>query len=98
MPLAIQQESSYEGHDYWKWSVWLEGAPGELDEVDHVRYILHPSFHKPVREVYDRASKFRMDTGGWGTFTILAKAYLKDGREVALQHDLELLYPDPATA
>jgi transcription initiation factor IIF auxiliary subunit len=89
MALSIEQDSSYLGHDRWKWSVWLGGQDSELDQVDHVMYILDPTFHNPVREIYDRDTKFRLETSSWGTFTLLAKAVLKDGREVSLQHDLE---------
>ena len=74
MPLSIRQDSAYAGGDRWRWSVWLEGPPEELDSIDHVTYILHPTFHEPVREIRDRSTKFRLDTSGWGTFTIHAKA------------------------
>jgi len=94
MALSIQQETHYVGHNYWKWSVWLEGAPQELDDVDRVVYILDPTFHNPVREVEDRTTKFRLDTAGWGTFTIRAKAIHRNGLETPLKHDLVLLYPD----
>ena len=100
MALVIEQEASYEGADRWKWSVWLEGPATELDSLDHVTYILHPTFYQPVREVSDRRTKFRLDTSGWGTFTIHAKAKYKDGREIVLDHDLDLRYPNgiPTTA
>ena len=100
MPLSMQQDAIYLGKDRWKWSVWLDGAPEELDRIDRVMYILHPTFHQPVREVSNRATKFRLDTSGWGTFTIHAKAVHKDGPEVPLQHELVLVYPDgtPTTA
>ena len=100
MPVAITQESKYVGDDRWRWSVWLEGPSGELDAIDHVTYILHPTFHNPVREVRDRSTKFRLETSGWGTFTLRAKAFYRDGREEPLQHDLVLAYPDgtPTTA
>jgi len=94
MALSIQQDAHYLGHDRWKWSVWLEGTSAELDDVERVVYILHPSFYNPVREIEDRSTKFRLDTSGWGTFTIRAKALHRDGRETPLQHDLVLLYPD----
>jgi len=92
--LSIQQAQEYLGRDRWKWSVWIGGSSEELDAVDHVTYVLHPTFHNPVRMIDDRASNFRLDTSGWGTFTIHAKAVLKDGNEVPLQHNLELFYPD----
>ena len=94
MPLSIQQTQTYVGHDRWKWAVCLAGTPAELDQIDHVMYILHPTFHNPVRDVADRSSNFRLESSGWGTFTIRAKAIFKDGREEVLQHDLELHYPD----
>jgi transcription initiation factor IIF auxiliary subunit len=94
MSLSIQQDARYEGKDYWKWAVWLGGTSDELNQVDHVRYILHPTFHKPVRDISDRNSNFRLESSGWGAFTILATAVLKDGREIPLEHELELLYPD----
>src|ERR1051325_1659672 len=94
MALSIQQEERYVGHDRWKWAVWLTGDPAELDEVDHVMYILHPTFHNPVREIADRSSNFRLESWGWETFTIRARAVFKDGKEEPLQHELELHYPD----
>lgn len=94
MALSIQQDSRYLGNDRWEWSVWLQGTPDELKAVDHVVYILHSTFHNPVRVVRDRSTNFRLNTSGWGTFTIYAKAVDHNGSETALQHDLVLLYPD----
>lgn len=94
MPLTIQQDQEYVGHDRWRWSIWLAGTSEELDRIDHVVYILHPTFHDPVREVSDRPSNFRLNATGWGTFTIRGKAVFKDGQVQPLQHDLELHYPD----
>jgi len=92
--LSIGQSQEYLGNDRWAWSVWLEGPIEELDEVDHVVYILHPTFHNPVRLVDDRKTNFRLDTSGWGTFTIHAKAVHHNGSETLLNHDLVLKYPD----
>jgi transcription initiation factor IIF auxiliary subunit len=92
--LSIQQSEKYLGNDRWAWSVWLDGSPEDLDSVDHVMYVLHPTFHDPVRSVTDRSSCFRLDTSGWGTFKLLAKVVHKDGEETELKHDLVLLYPD----
>lgn len=94
MALSIQQDQEYIGNDRWRWSVWLDGQSQELNSVDHVVYILHPTFHNPVREISDRGTNFRLETSSWGTFTIHAKAVLRDGREVMLDHDLVLVYPD----
>jgi transcription initiation factor IIF auxiliary subunit len=94
MALAVKQDSRYLGNDRWSWSVQLKGTRAELDDIDYVTYVLHPTFHNPVREVRDRATNFRMETKGWGTFTLYANAVHRDGHETHLEHELVLLYPD----
>ncbi len=94
MALSIQQNQEYEGNGRWRWSVWLSGSPEELDSIDYVAYILHPTFHNPVRRIGDRTTNFRLDTTGWGTFTIHANIVHRDGHETPLDHDLVLRYPD----
>jgi transcription initiation factor IIF auxiliary subunit len=74
--------------------VWLDGDSGELDAIDHVTYVLHSTFHNPVRVIEDRSTNFRLDTSGWGTFTIYVKVSRKDQTETDLKHELKLLYPD----
>jgi transcription initiation factor IIF auxiliary subunit len=90
----IRQSESYEGEDWWSWSVWVEADDHALDLVDHVEWTLHPTFPTPIRRVEKRATKFRLDTGGWGVFTIHACVSLKGGSEVKLKHMLQLHYPD----
>jgi transcription initiation factor IIF auxiliary subunit len=92
--LKIKQNSEYVSEDWWRWSVELEGPKDELDAVECVVYRLHPTFPKPVRRVLDRATNFRLETAGWGGFTIYATVRFTDGREVSLEHELELYYPD----
>lgn len=95
MALHIEQDYAYEGNDYWRWSIWIDGPDAELDAVDHVMYTLHPSFPNPVRSVKDRSTKFRLETAGWGTFMIYARVVDKfGGSEKHLQHELELRYPE----
>jgi hypothetical protein len=92
--LSIQQSQKYEGNDFWRWSVWIGGSPEELGSIDHVLYILDPTFHNPVRTVSDRTTNFRLDESTWGAFTMYAKIMHLDGHETPLKHDLVLLYPD----
>jgi hypothetical protein len=94
MTLKIAQDFEYVGNDYWKWGVWLDGNDDELDAVVAVEYHLHPTFPNPVREVKDRASRFRLDTRGWGVFQLRARVLLTDSSVVQLTHMLELAYPE----
>jgi YEATS family len=74
-------------------SVWLEGSSSELDDVESVEWMLHPTFPNPVREVTNRKSRFRLKTSGWGQFKIQARVKRTKGSTLRLEHDLELEYP-----
>jgi transcription initiation factor IIF auxiliary subunit len=94
MALTIKQGFEYKEKDWWKWWVWIDGPADELNKIDHVVYTLHPTFPRPVRTVRERESKFRLETAGWGVFTIYATVVGHDGLETELSHDLRLEYPD----
>lgn len=91
----VEQSYNYAGDDYWDWSVWIESEdPKKLDKISSVTYQLHNTFYNPVRIIKDRKSKFRLDTSGWGTFTIYIVINLKDKSVIELKHNLILEYPD----
>jgi hypothetical protein len=90
MPITIAQSSTPTGKDRWLWSVWLEGTEAELDGVEHVIYTLHPTFAVPVQRVSNRASRFRLESGGWGEFAIHAEVHRRDGGVDTLRHWLRL--------
>lgn len=94
MALQIAQGFAYQQNDWWKWWVWINGPANELDQVDHVVYVLDPTFPSPVRTARDKNSRFRLEAAGWGEFRIYAKLVHKDGKETHLEHDLVLEYPD----
>jgi len=90
MSIQIAQESTYKGNDRWKWSVWLEGPDQELDQIEYVDYILHPTFRDPFRHITDRASKFRLNSAGWGEFTIYLDIKHRNGESTKRKHWLRL--------
>lgn len=92
--MQIAQSEQFAGDDWWNWSVWIEGSPEELDEIEWVEWCLHPTFPDPIRRVTDRSSGFRLDTGGWGVFAMTAIVHRKDGSAEHLRHHLQLHYPD----
>lgn len=91
--IKVAQSSEYLGNDSWRWSVWMEGPGEDLDTIEAVVYTLHPTFSPPVITVSTRSNKFRLDTQGWGTFTIYVTVKFKDGTIMELEHELELNYP-----
>ena len=90
----IAQSAKYEGDNWWTWAVWIEGQDQALNEVECVEWTLHPTFPNPIRKTKDRAKKFRLETGGWGAFQIVARVQLKSGTPIKLRHHLQLHYPD----
>lgn len=92
MPIQIAQTAVPTGKDHWNWSVWLEGSAPELDGVDHVVYTLHSTFSQPVRRVDDRANGFRLDSSGWGEFSIHVAVHHRSGRVEKLRHWLQLAW------
>jgi hypothetical protein len=88
--LSVKQDSKYEGRNWWKWSVWLEGPSEELKIVDHVVYTLHPTFPEPVRRISDRRSGFRLDSAGWGEFDLHLQIVYKDGKVRKRTHSVKL--------
>lgn len=90
----IAQGFKFEGDDWWSWWIWIEGEKADLDEIAYVIYTLHSTFKNPVRKIDDRASKFKLKTEGWGTFTIYARVVLKNKKEIPLEHELYLEYED----
>jgi hypothetical protein len=91
--MRIKQDATYEGSDRWKWSVWVDATEEELRQIEYVEYILHPTFAEPNRRVEDRSSKFRLDSSGWGEFTVRAVVMNKEGEKKNLRRWLRLEYP-----
>lgn len=96
MSYRIGQDFEYAGNDYWRWWAWIEASDAELDSVVEVTWILHPTFKQSRVQVTDRASKFRLNAAGWGTFPLRAEVVLKDGEKQLLKHNLRLEYSKPA--
>jgi TIR domain/YEATS family len=90
MSLGIQQEASYAGDGLWRWSVWLDGPDAELDGVESVEWVLHPTFPNPIVLVRQRQTRFRLDSSGWGAFEINAHVQTKAGTHQHLKHWLRL--------
>ena len=96
MALRLRNRWHYGEGDSWKWEAFLDdGGSGELGQVDHVEYVLHPTFPNPIRKVNDPTGGFVLKTAGWGTFTVKAYVHGKDGKKKKLTHLLELSRDPP---
>ncbi|HEY1774020.1 MAG TPA: pYEATS domain-containing protein [Gammaproteobacteria bacterium] len=83
------------GKDRWEWSAFVDDeGSGELDKIDYVEYVLHPTFPNPRRQIRNPNNGFEMKTEGWGEFQLVAFANLKDGSKTRLTHTV-VLKSDP---
>jgi hypothetical protein len=95
MSYRIAQSEEYLGHNYWNWSAWIEASPEELDKLDFVTWILHPTFNPSRIQNRSRDTKFRLDTSGWGTFVLRAQLHQKGQPDAPMiSRMLKLSYPD----
>lgn len=88
--LRLVNDSQPHREGWWKWSVWVDGSPEDVGEIDSVTYHLHPTFPTPVVPITDPSTKFRLTSVGWGEFAIAANVTMKDGRTIRLERWLEL--------
>jgi hypothetical protein len=88
--LKIAQDSTRKSSRYWSWRAWIEGSPDELDGIDEVVWILHPTFTNPIRSIKSRETKFRLDTSGWGEFKLRAEVHPKSGPVQRMSHWVKL--------
>jgi transcription initiation factor IIF auxiliary subunit len=89
----VAQSQKYEGDNWWRWSLWIEGSDADLDQIASVTYRLHSTFPQPIRTVTDRASKFQLRCSGWGIFLIPVAVRLKTGKTFDLLHQLQFAIP-----
>jgi TIR domain/YEATS family len=98
MSYRIAQDFQYVGNDYWRWWAWIEAEDADLDKLEEVVWILHPSFKQSRVVKRQRPDKFRLETAGWGTFLLRAELSLPDGEKLTLKHNLRLEYPESSEA
>ncbi len=94
----IGQWAEYVSKDRWKWSCWVEASDEDLDRINSVTWILHPTFTPSRVNVATRSNKFRLDSGGWGTFTVRATLHFDNKDTLELHHALKLRYPESQSA
>jgi len=73
----------------FEWNLRINVTDSVLDQIDYVRYELHPTFVNPERIIRDRKSQFQLRLVGWGIFEIPITIQFKDGSSVQTSHHLE---------
>jgi len=95
MALRLRNTWRNKGGGWWEWRAFIDDeGSGELAQVDHVEYVLHPTFPNSIRKVDNPRGGFALETAGWGVFELKAFVHMKNGKKEKLTHILELsTYP-----
>lgn len=84
----------YIGKREWEWTIYLTSDQRTLQNINCVKYTLHPTFPKPVWEFCGEKNKGTIDKAypltmiGWGTFTVDVLISFKDGTVLRKKHRL----------
>lgn len=78
------------GTQFYRWTLWIEGDPDDLDKVTSVRYNLHPTFERGYAESSDRGFNFRIDAQGWGSFYVDVRIRYRAGFEERVSYFLDI--------
>lgn len=84
-------------YEWYDWEVFVDEDEETLNKIEHVEYLLHPTFPFPRRVEHNKQSKFALKTRGWGEFTIKATIFFKDGSKerVSYELDFQKQWPEP---
>ncbi len=77
--IAINNTSSLSGRSgYYNWTVFVQADYATLNNIDHVEYLLHPTFPNPQVSSNNRNINFGFSSTGWGEFEIKVKVVFKN--------------------
>jgi len=83
-------DSIIRGQKWYTWTVSVDGPWSKLQNIQKVRYKLHPTFNPNTIDVTTRSAYgFPLSRRGWGTFKVQATLYFKNGATQALTHQLK---------
>jgi transcription initiation factor IIF auxiliary subunit len=63
---------------YYNWTIFVQADDATLSSIDHVEYLLHPTFSDPQVSSNTRINNFSYTSTGWGEFEIKAKIIFKN--------------------
>jgi transcription initiation factor IIF auxiliary subunit len=86
-------KSDDKGREHYNIGVWLDGSDDELDSIEHVEYLLHPSFKNNLRSSKNRINNFSITIWTWGYFGITITVFYKDGKTTSIPYGLSYDLP-----
>lgn len=64
-------------------------ADPELQKLEKVEYVLHPSFKQRIRSSSERKNHFRIEIKAWGWFIVNLRFFTTDGKMFEEQQSMK---------
>ena len=76
-----------EQKDRFSWELHLEALPNKsLEDIESVKYTLHPTVKNPERKVLSRGNGFQVKSSGWGVYPVKMEINLHSGKKITGFH------------
>jgi transcription initiation factor IIF auxiliary subunit len=81
------------GREHYNVRIYISAPAEELNSIEMVEYMLHPSFHNPRRTSKDRENGFAIEIWTWGMFETTVTIHFRDGKTEDTSHYLKYSLP-----
>lgn len=75
---------------YYKWRVFVDEPQEDLNKIEEVQYLLHPTFPEPLHVRNNPGDGFSVEASGCGEFWIQITITYKDGANINTRYHLDL--------
>ena len=74
----------------FRWELHLAALEGKsLDDIEKVKYTLHPTVQKPERTFYTRGNGYQVKSAGWGVYPVKIEVSMHNGKKITALHMLD---------
>jgi hypothetical protein len=82
-----------DGQFHYYIRIFIEAAPAALDQIEFVKYTLHPTFRDRNRVSTNRATNFDIKIWTYGYFDVQALIVTKDGQSIPISGFVQWTIP-----
>tara|TARA_R110001583_G_scaffold7501_4_gene37143 strand:- start:95 stop:448 length:354 start_codon:yes stop_codon:yes gene_type:complete len=82
-----------DGREQFHVGIWVDGSEEELDQVERVEYLLHPTFKNRLRTSRARSNGFSITFWAWGTFNVEVTIYKTNKKNESFEYPMTFDLP-----
>jgi transcription initiation factor IIF auxiliary subunit len=74
-------EKRFEGKKMYRFDAVIDAPDNILEQIEEVKYLLHPSYPNPVQTVSDRSNRFKLKELAYGSTELRAEVKMRNRKE-----------------